>query len=208
MNNLISNFIPQEHFENDNAESIDTVCTENETEREQDEEENDILEEQINDQDSGNSDSMDNNTPLVSSENILNKEEITKLIQFYEVVKSGEAADEDITQSNELKKLDKSLRDLRNALSANSQTAKLWLQYIDYVQLMKLFIRAERTGNWKLHLVAIKRMINLFAATGHMNYAKSARLYLQFMLNLPEEHPWLHSCFIEKGCHTIRRRDR
>ena len=40
MNNLISNFIPQEHFENDNAESIDTVCTENETEREQDEEEN------------------------------------------------------------------------------------------------------------------------------------------------------------------------
>ena len=73
---------------------------------------------------------MDNNTPLVSSENILNKEEITKLIQLYEVVKSGEAADEDITQSNELKKLDKSLRDLRNALSANSQTAKLWLQYM------------------------------------------------------------------------------
>ena len=73
---------------------------------------------------------------------------------------------------------------------------------------MKLFIRAERTGNWKLHLVAIKRMINLFAATGHMNYAKSARLYLQFMLNLPEEHPWLHSCFIEKGYHTIRRSDR
>ena len=73
---------------------------------------------------------------------------------------------------------------------------------------MKLFIRAERTGNWKLHLVAIKRMINLFAATGHMNYAKSARLYLQFMLNLPEEHPWLHSCFIEEGYHTIRRSDR
>ena len=51
-------------------------------------------------------------------------------------------------------------------------------------------------------------MINLFAATGHMNYAKSARLYLQKMLDLPNEHPWLHRCFTEEGYHTVRRSDR
>jgi len=43
-------------------------------------------------------------------------------------------------------------------------------------------------------------MLNLFAATGHMNYAKSARFYLQLMqFDLPSEHPWLHQCFIYKG---------
>ena len=75
------------------------------------------------------------------------------------------------------------------------------------VQLIKLFIFAERTGNWELHLSAVRKMINLFAATGHMNYAKSARLYLQKMLDLPNQHPWLHRCFTEEGYHTVRRSD-
>ena len=27
-----------------------------------------------------------------------------------------------------------------------SRTAKLWIQYLEYIDLLKLFIRAERTG--------------------------------------------------------------
>lgn len=50
-------------------------------------------------------------------------------------------------------------------------------------------------------------MLNLFAATGHINYAKSSRLYLQLMRELPNDHPWLYSCFIEQGFHTVRRTD-
>eukprot|EP00794_Sanderia_malayensis_P018452 gene18452-20301_t len=38
-----------------------------------------------------------------------------------------------------------------------SRTAELWLQYIDYFDLLKQFIRAERTGNWVLHLAAISQ---------------------------------------------------
>ena len=34
-------------------------------------------------------------------------------------------------------------------------------------------------------------MLNLFAATGHTNYAKSCSLYLQLMLELPSKYPWL-----------------
>jgi len=37
---------------------------------------------------------------------------------------------------------------------------------------------SERTANWNLHLVAVGKRWNLFAATGHINYAKSAWLYL------------------------------
>ena len=51
-------------------------------------------------------------------------------------------------------------------------------------------------------------MLNLFAAAGRINYAKSARLYLQSTCELPEQYPWLHQCFMEKDYHTIRRSDR
>ena len=46
-------------------------------------------------------------------------------------------------------------------------------------------------------------MLNLFAATGHINYAKSACLYLQEMRKLPETHPWLYAQFIN-GHHTVQ----
>lgn len=84
----------------------------------------------------------------------------------------------------------------------------MWLQYLEYVDTLKLFIQAERTGNWNLHLIAVEKMLNLFAATGHINYAKSARLYLQQMQQLPTEHPWLYHCFSEQGFHTVRRSSR
>ena len=51
-------------------------------------------------------------------------------------------------------------------------------------------------------------MLNLFSATRHHNYAKSARLYLQIMKNLPVTHPWLYKQFAENGHHAVRRSDR
>ena len=47
-------------------------------------------------------------------------------------------------------------------------------------------------------------MFNLFATSGHINYAKSARLYVQQMRALHETHPWLHHSFIN-GSHAVRR---
>ncbi len=86
---------------------------------------------------------------------------------------------ESISESKELHKLNECLLQYKRSLCEKSPTARLWLQYMEYVGTLKLFIRAERTGNWNLHLVAVERMLNLFAATGHVHYAKSARLYLQ-----------------------------
>ena len=51
-------------------------------------------------------------------------------------------------------------------------------------------------------------MLNLFAATWHLNYAKSAGMYLQEMLDLPFKYPNLHRWFVELGYFTIRRSDR
>ena len=74
-----------------------------------------------------------------------------------------------------------------------------------YIDIGKKIIRAERTGKWKDHLIAVNRMLNTFPATVHFQYAKSARLYLEMMLNLPEKYPWLYDQCCQHGFHTIRK---
>ena len=51
-------------------------------------------------------------------------------------------------------------------------------------------------------------MINLFAASGHIHYAKSARLYLQQILELYTNYTWVYDNFVNSGYHTVRRSDR
>lgn len=100
------------------------------------------------------------------------------------------------------------LEETKNKLRTKSRTARLWLQYIDYVEICRVFIRAARTGDWSLHLYSISKMLNLFAATGHIHYTKSARIYLQLMLNLETTHPWLYRRFAVEGLFIVRRSDR
>ncbi|CAB4061479.1 unnamed protein product [Lepeophtheirus salmonis] len=51
-------------------------------------------------------------------------------------------------------------------------------------------------------------MLNLFAAICHINYGKSARLYLQMMNDLPSTFPDLQEQFKKDGYHVVRRSDR
>ena len=112
----------------------------------------------------------------------------------------------EFSQENEtLQVFNDTINEYKTHLSEDSRTSKLWIQYLCYISLMKDFIYAERTGNWDLHLQTVKLMLNLFAAAGRINCAKSARLYLQSMYELPEKYPCLHQCFQEHGYHTIRR---
>ena len=92
-------------------------------------------------------------------------------------------------------------------LSQDFRTAKPWLMHIYYLDVLKRFIIAERTSNWSLHINSTLRMFNLFASSGHINYAKSARMYIQQMQSLAEEYPWLYEKFVA-GFHTTRCSDR
>ena len=107
-----------------------------------------------------------------------------------------------------LAQIGKLLEDKKAQLANRNRTAKLWIQLLDYIDTILLFIRAERLADWEMHLTATHAMLNLFAATGHFNYAKSARFYLQHMLDLPKDHPEIYASFIHKGCHAIRRSER
>ena len=55
----------------------------------------------------------------------------------------------------------------------------LGLMLIKPVLVMMMFCRAEKEGDWPLHLLALKLMIPYFFAAGHQNYARYALLYLR-----------------------------
>ena len=86
-----------------------------------------------------------------------------------------------------------------------SRTAKLWFQYLDMI--MKMLIKAEWLGNWYLHRKAVREMLPYLASSGHNMYAKSARMYLQSMLDLEKEHPDVLQRF-KDGFHVCRRSNR
>jgi hypothetical protein len=104
-----------------------------------------------------------------------------------------------------LQKVQLAVTNLENFLMASCRTAKLWIHYIHFVRLPKIFITAERTCNWNLHLYALTQMLPLFVAIGHNNYTKSSRLFFQIMQDLPSSSPELYKQFASSSNHAIRR---
>jgi hypothetical protein len=74
---------------------------------------------------------------------------------LYEDVLSQKIAVESLLDDVTLKKAEVTYYELKSSLKPY-RTAKLWLQYMDMVDLLKTFIKAERTGNWNLHLETMK----------------------------------------------------
>ena len=82
-----------------------------------------------------------------------------------------------------------------------SRTAKLWVEVlVKPVLLMMAYIRAEREGDWLLHLATFRRMLPYYFAAGHVNYARYGLHYLRSMENLP---PHILSLFLQ-GQHVTR----
>ena len=52
------------------------------------------------------------------------------------------------------------------------------------VLLIMAFVRAEREGEWTLHLWAVSQMMPYFYAAGHINYARYGMVYLRSMEKL------------------------
>ena len=65
-----------------------------------------------------------------------------------------------------------------------SRTGKLWLQFMDFVSVVRMFIRAERTGKFELHISASEQMLPYLASAGHDKYTVAIRKYLQDVKNL------------------------
>ena len=162
-----------------------------------------------------NSDSVSDQDSIIDYEEIVVGESFLSIHEIVEIKNLCETALDQpdgsvmlVNSSEELNKLRDRFEEYKDELSQVSRTAKLWINYLNYINILQLFIRAERTGNWNLHLVSVGKMINLFAATAHINYAKSSRFYLQTMLDLQTAPPWVYENFAVNGYHTVQRSDR
>ena len=79
-----------------------------------------------------------------------------------------------IEQPNVFFKLDDKLEEFMYDLSSESRTAN----YVGYVELVKDFFNAEKTEDFYLYLITLRRMTTPFATIAHMNSVKCERIYL------------------------------
>ncbi|KAK3744094.1 hypothetical protein QZH41_005421, partial [Actinostola sp. cb2023] len=125
---------------------------------------------------------------------------------LYEQMLDDTSIAEQVCSADVLRQMSEKLESKRCSMK-NKRTAVLWIQYMRMVDILRRFIKAERTGNWDLHLQSVYDMLPFFAAAGHNHYAKSAYIYLQMMAELNEKHPEVYN-FFQDGFHVVRRSDR
>ena len=92
-----------------------------------------------------------------------------------------------IVQDNDMASLDELILFLDD-VATRSRTAKLWVDVvIKPVFIMMQYIRAEREGDWPLHLETVQQMLPYFFASGHVNYARYGLYYIRSMEEIPSE---------------------
>ena len=106
-----------------------------------------------------------------------------------------------LSSSPHLQQIDQLVKSQAKLITHNNRTAKLWINYIEMVDILRSFIRAERLGDLELHLATLHKMLPWFAAAGHHLYTKSVWLYLQQMLTLKTKFPNVFN--IQKNNHVV-----
>ena len=83
-----------------------------------------------------------------------------------------------------------------------SKTFQFWNEYTKMVGMLLRYIRAERVGNWDLHLASVVEMIPYMFAYDHTNYARWMSVYLCDMRLLPSIAPSVQM-ESEAGSHSV-----
>lgn len=128
---------------------------------------------------------------------------------LYKNVLDHTATVDEVAKSTTLSEISSRLEITLKEAADSGRTGKLWVLYIKLVNILRLFLRAERCGDWKLHIYSVQLMLPYFHAAGHLNYAKSTHIYLQLMAKLEESMSATElQKFASDGCFTVRRSDK
>ena len=113
--------------------------------------------------------------------------------ELYSSLLSGEMTHADAAASEVLIELETVTGTKKLELAQTSKTSQLWLNYQAMVEMARMLIKADRTGSWLMHLLAVSDCLSVFAAAGHFNYLRSAHYYLQQMSDLEETQMFIKS---------------
>jgi hypothetical protein len=72
------------------------------------------------------------------------------------------------------------------------------------VQTLLAFMRVTRTGNWTLHVAALRAMLPWFFAFERVNYSRYGTVYWMEMMNLSNTHPTVHH-YLQSDHFTVQR---
>lgn len=125
---------------------------------------------------------------------------------LYDALMSGDQTVSDIESSKVMDVIGDKINQVIDTMR-DQRTARLWLQYMEMVDILRHFLKSERTGDWILHLQTLRAMLPYLAASGHNHYTKCLHIYLQLMADLPKDHPEVHQKFLQ-GFQVVRRSDR
>ena len=73
-----------------------------------------------------------------------------------------------------------------------SETFQYWDTFTEMAGRLKDLLRADREGNWDLHLDVVQKVLPDFATCDRTNYLRYASLYLEDMRKLPVTAPEIH----------------
>ena len=99
----------------------------------------------------------------LSSDNV--PVELDAIADLYYDLVSGKTTMQEVESYVELQALQMKLYMFTETLESKYLTAKLWLEYMEMVNLMKAIIRYERTGNWSISLGTLQKMLPYIAAS-------------------------------------------
>ena len=83
-----------------------------------------------------------------------------------------------------------------------SKMFTFWEEYGSMVNALLQFIKAERTGNWHLHLSTVATLTPYFYAMDRPNYARWLPVYLADMCQLHTKHPQVYQESLN-GDHSV-----
>ena len=113
----------------------------------------------------------------LSSDNV--PVELDAIADPYDDLVSSKTTMQDVESSVELHALQMKLDMFTETLQSKYLTAKLWLEYMEIVNIMRAFIRSKRTCYWSLRLRTQQDMLPYLAASGHNLYTKFLYVYLK-----------------------------
>ena len=131
---------------------------------------------------------------------------VSSMQSFHLAIKSKEDALRDLRYrasiTVELKTVMELLETFREQERARSPMFLFWDEYIRMVMMFLQFVMAERTGNWRLHLVAASSMTPYFFAHDRHNYSRSCLLsrHGTTAAEAPYSDPEVHG---RQPCHKL-----
>jgi hypothetical protein len=137
---------------------------------------------------------------------VVTSDDIEAALRHFDVVIKYDSRLESVISDDVFERINEKLESEKSMI-VSSPTGRLWVQYMHMVDLLKIFLRAQRTGDFKLYLKSLSDMLPFFAAAGHCHYTKSVYLHLQDMVKLESTRPDIYQKFMT-GLFVVRRSDR